>query len=142
VSIGDMYRPEPTITYIPPAQRDSADQAAIDWLHGRRASWTPPPATFEIPPLERAAWTATHRRTAGAEGVPAGWSAAGWIHRLRSLAHACQGLNPGLAARHRKAADRLAAISERTDGRDGRRAGLRGAGPPEAISIYSEGGIP
>jgi hypothetical protein len=108
VPVGDAERTEPTIPYIPPEQRDALDQAAIDRLHGRRASWTPPPATFEIPPLERAAWTATHRGAAGNEGVPAGWSAAGWIHRLRSLADACQAVNPGLAARHRAAADRLA----------------------------------
>jgi hypothetical protein len=83
-------RPEAAIPYRPPAEWDAADRAAVAWFRGERESFRP-------------------RSEASTRGVPAGWTAASWVHRLRYLAAACQGVHPGLAATYRAQAAELEA---------------------------------
>lgn len=81
--------PDPAVR--PLEQRDASDRAVFEALAGEREVWTPRP-----------------RRSI--DGLPDGWTAVGWIRRLRYLADACESIRPDLAARHRSEAQRIEEI--------------------------------
>ncbi|MBE7507978.1 MAG: hypothetical protein HS101_17070 [Planctomycetia bacterium] len=83
--------PAPVIPCRQPDEWDEADLAAVEATLGLRETWRP-----RSPPT--------------ADGIPDGWTAEGWIRRLRYLADACESNRPDLAARHRAEAQRIGDI--------------------------------